>query len=107
MRLRPRPLANSAPIYECLSNQLGVRYQYKDIDQIEQVSLELTPAMFAVLPQELRKELIEALERLDTERIEQAIKQTASYDFALQKTLNHFAEDFDYPTILKVLKELN
>lgn len=94
----------SNEIYECLSKHLGVRFQYQDSVEPEQPAAALTSEMFSVLPEALRSELGDALERLDADRIELLIEQIATYDQALQKTLTHFAENFDYLTILKALR---
>lgn len=92
-------------IYECLSKQLGVRYRYQGIPTQEQPIMALTPDMLAVLPDDLRNELENALENLENKRIEQAIRQIAPIDLPLQKTLTFLAENFDYPAILKALRE--
>jgi signal transduction histidine kinase/CheY-like chemotaxis protein len=93
-------------IYECLSKQLGVRYTYADTHAQEEASeVELTAEMLAVLPPDLRRELHDALESLESERISAAIQQIAPHDPTLHQTLSHLAENFDYPTILKALGE--
>lgn len=94
----------SNEIYECLSKQLGVLYSYQCPPEPEQPAMALTPEMLSVLPEELRDELTNALKSLETKRIALAIERVASYDRALQKTLNHLAENFDYATILKALR---
>ncbi len=96
----------SNEIYECLSRQLGVRYIYEGMPEPEQPAMALTQEMLSVLPEGLRDELTIALESLETKRIALVIQQVASYDLALQKTLTHLAENFDYSAILKVLREL-
>ena len=92
-------------IYECLTKQLGVQYTYTDAQAAEEVSDGvLTAQMLAVLPQDLRRELHDALESLEGERITAVIEQVASYDSKLHKTLSHLAGNFDYPAILKALQ---
>ncbi|MFA6971862.1 MAG: ATP-binding protein [Gallionella sp.] len=92
-------------IYECLTKQLGVQYTYNDANAAEDVCDEvLTAKMLAVLPQDMRCELQDALESLEGERIADVIGQAASYDAKLYKTLTHLAENFDYPAILKALQ---
>jgi len=91
-------------IYECLTKQLGVQYTYAEATVEEEVVV-LTAQMLAVLPQELRRELRDALESLDGERISAAIGQVACCDMKLHKTLLHLAENYDYPTILKALQK--
>jgi CheY-like chemotaxis protein len=93
----------SNEIYECLSEQLGVRYIYEGIPAQDQPAMALTPEMLSVLPDELRSDLTNALESLEPKRIALVIQQVATYDKQLQKTLTYFAENFDYPTILKAL----
>ncbi|CAG1020994.1 two-component system, sensor histidine kinase [Patescibacteria group bacterium] len=88
-------------IYDCLSKHLGVKYAYEDLS--EDVLNTLTPEMFAKLPETLRNEFKDALESLETERIDLIIEEIANYDSELQKTLNNLANNFDYSTILKAL----
>lgn len=91
-------------IYECMSNHLGVQYSYQGAaEDTEEVPM-LTPEMLTPLPEHLRQELVEALESLDSERIEPLIRQVAVYDKNLQRTLSQLAGNFDYPAILKVLR---
>ncbi|MFA6970933.1 MAG: hypothetical protein WC208_05960, partial [Gallionella sp.] len=56
------------------------------------------------LPPDLRCELRAALESLEGGRISAAIRQVASHDAKLQKTLSHLTENYDYPAILKALQ---
>ena len=67
-------------------------------------AVPLTAQMLAVLPQELRSELREALESLEEERINTIIEQVKAYNAGLQKTLAHLVENYDYPAILKALR---
>jgi len=92
-------------IYETLSRQLGVQYIYAEADALAaEEEVLLTAEMLAVLPQELRRELSDALVSLDGERIGAVIGQVASVDSKLHKTLLHLAENFDYPAILNALQ---
>jgi hypothetical protein len=61
--------------------------------------------MLQGLPEGLLKELKEALESLEAERIEAAIQRIATQDEILQKKLSQLAGNFDYPTILQVLQK--
>ncbi len=92
-------------IYECLTRQLGVQYNYADTPVSEEANrVLLTAEMLAVLPPELRRELHDALESLDGERITAVIRQVKSIDSMLHKALSQLAENFDYPSILKALQ---
>jgi len=64
----------------------------------------LTSEMLAVLPADLCRELHDALESLEGERIAAVIQQVEAYDSALHKTLSRLVENFDYPAILKALQ---
>ncbi len=94
-------------IYDCLNRQLGVQYIYVDGDegQEELLPVALTAEMLEILPLELRGELNDALESLDSDCIRSVIAKVASYDVMLPLTLTRLVEDFDYPTILKVLNK--
>jgi PAS domain S-box-containing protein len=92
-------------IYESMTQQLGVQFLYADVNVAEPSDdVVLTSAMLSVLPFELRGELRDALESLETERIEAVIHEVASYDKKLYKILMHLAENFDYPFILTALQ---
>ncbi|GBG14729.1 ATPase [Novimethylophilus kurashikiensis] len=94
-------------IYACLARQLGVRYLYEQGKGAEHETLgeTLAPKRFMILPNELRQSLRQALESLDTERIDAVIEEVGHYDLRLQKTLSTFAGNFDYPAILRPLQQ--
>lgn len=94
----------TSEIYECLSRQLGVKYTYKKLPEAEVQPVILTAEMLSVLPPGLRRELRDALESLEGERIAAVIRQAAAHDSKLHKTLSRLAENFDYPAILKALE---
>ncbi len=92
-------------IYECLTKQLRVKYLYATPLPIEEYkAVLLTAKMMSVLPKNLRKELYEALQSLEDDRIKAIIGQIASYDAKLHKTLADLVANYDYPAILKVLQ---
>jgi CheY-like chemotaxis protein/anti-sigma regulatory factor (Ser/Thr protein kinase) len=93
-------------IYECVSKQLGVQYTYRGATASMDEASTLTPEMLSILPETLRQELMQALESLNSDRIETLIQQVAMYDANLQKALAYLANNFDYPTILKALHTL-
>jgi PAS domain S-box-containing protein len=92
-------------IYDCLIKHLNVQYIYADT-QAEHTDHDwsLTAEALRVLPLELRTELQTVLQSLDSEKIHAVIEQVATYDAELKNTLQHLADNFDYPAILKVLK---
>ncbi len=91
-------------IYDCLAKQLGVRFVYAGPAEPPTDVSVLTPEMLLALPEALRSELKNALESLESERIEIVIHQVEVYDQKLQKVLMSLAENFDYLTILKALR---
>lgn len=92
-------------IHDCLSRQLGLQYIYGDAQSNELIeTLPLTTESVSILPRELLRELIKALQSLDQEHIGTVIRQVLPYDLALYKTLSRLVENFDYPTILNALR---
>ena len=94
----------AAEIYDCLAKQLGVQYGY----EAAAVTAEAAPAVaiaekLAALPPPARKELAEALESLDGERIAAVISQIGQADAELGSLLQRMTADFDYPAILNAL----
>lgn len=92
-------------IYAALSKHLGVKYLYQDTPEKPAGEVILSPEMMGVLPVKLRNDLTEALELLDSERIDAVIQQVAMHDQPLQSNLKKPAENFDYPAILRVLQK--
>jgi CheY-like chemotaxis protein len=93
----------AAKIYDCLSKHLGVKYLYEGAPEPQEQDASLTPEMLDGLPKQLLRELKEALESLEPERIEAAIQRFAAYDQSLQKRLKRLAGNYDYPAILRLL----
>lgn len=94
----------ASEIYQCLTKHLGVKYIYEGVSE-EQQDMSLTPDMLSALPDELRSDLQDALESLECERIDLIIQEIANYDQPLWKTLANLAENLDYSTIIKALKD--
>lgn len=92
-------------IFQCLGNMLGLEFQYRA--DTEQSSPRLTPEMLAPLLPATRQTLREALQSLDSERVAEVLLQISECDQGLGLVLSRLADDFDYPTILKALDELN
>ena len=90
-------------IYDSLARQLGLTYRYHSAAKEDAVSVTLTPAMLAILPTVLRKELKDALESLDNERITAIILQISETDPGLGRKLSNLTDHFDYPAILNAL----
>jgi PAS domain S-box-containing protein len=95
-------------IYDCLARQLGFKYVYRSsaVNAGGAATLPvLTPAMLAVLPDTLRDGLRNALERLDSERINIVIEEINAIDAVLAGALLRYTENFDYQTILDALSD--
>ncbi len=90
-------------IYESLGKQLNVQYTYADSPKIESTPV-LTAERMLVLPLELRKEIHDALESLESEHIAKVLGQVLPHDPELHKILTHLVNDFNYPAILKALQ---
>jgi signal transduction histidine kinase/DNA-binding response OmpR family regulator len=95
-------------IYACLSKQLGIQFQYEEVteSQAQAEVRTLTSEMLSVLPNTLRDKLQEALESLESDRIDQIIQQVTDYDQELQQTLAQYTDSFDYQTILNALRKV-
>jgi signal transduction histidine kinase/DNA-binding response OmpR family regulator len=93
----------ASEIYDCLSKHLGVQYLFEVTPASQQEDLALTPEMLYKLPENLLKDLKQALESLEPQRIEDAIEQIALLDLALKNRLSNLAANFNYPAILEAL----
>ncbi|MBV1787359.1 response regulator [Marinobacterium sp. D7] len=93
-------------IYDCLSSHLGVEFIRETAPADQQDDDRLTPDMLESLPLDLRRNLTDALESLEIDRIKAAIQRCTTHDKQLQKRLSHLAENFDYAAILKALDQI-
>ena len=94
-------------IYDCLAKNLSVKYVYADSQATSESDVKLVPEMLLSVPQDLRAELLEALESLDSEHIGIVVRKVAPYDENLRKTLHRLADNFEYDVILKALRTLS
>ncbi len=92
-------------IYESLARHLGLRFVTQADPTAPAQPVTLTPDMVARLSPSLRRELEEALRDLDGARIAAAIEQSRAVDAQVGQALSRLADDFDYPTMLRVLAE--
>lgn len=94
-------------IYDSLSKQLDIRYEYEDALEEQEEDAVLTPAMLSVLPPKLRQDLRDALESLEIERIATTINEINTVDTKLGSILFRLTNNYDYPVILNALDEGN
>jgi signal transduction histidine kinase/DNA-binding response OmpR family regulator len=93
-------------IFDCLARHLNVHYIYADAAPAAgaQAGLILRTDDLAALPPELRRELTNALTRLDAAQINAAIRRISDQDSALGDALVHYAGQLKYTAILQALK---
>jgi signal transduction histidine kinase/ActR/RegA family two-component response regulator len=95
----------ASEIYDCMAKHLGVKYLYQGTPEPQELDVTLTPEMLNGLPEELLRELKEALISLQPESIDTVIERLGIRDQTLQKNLRQLAGNFDYPTILRALQK--
>lgn len=94
-------------IYNSLARQLGLQYVYRsDASLAQEAPVIPTSEMALALPLSLRRELIDALERLDSEKIRLLIEQVAAIDDDLAAALSRLANGFNYSAILHILNDV-
>jgi signal transduction histidine kinase/CheY-like chemotaxis protein len=93
---------HSGEIFDCLTRQLGVRFLRESEGEMS-VPPDVTPAMLAPLPGELRERLRAALERLDADDIAAAIREVGAHDPEVGRRLARIADGLDYQAILDLL----
>ena len=95
-------------IFEVMAHHLGVKYVYEP-DQAAELSAkpktDLSPEELTVLPIDLRKELHEAVLRLNTARTFETIAKIAERDASLGAALRALAESMDYHRLLVLVEE--
>lgn len=91
-------------IYDCLARHLNVVYLRDTPPETPTETARLTPELLAPLPAALRETLRTAVESLEVSAIAQAIREVGAIDKALGKLLSQYADQFNYPAILKALE---
>ena len=89
-----------------MARHLGVRYLYKEIPRtsVADPVAELSRESLAMLPENLRKELRDAVVRLDPGPIAEVIGRVSEQNVQLGEVLGHWAKRFAYTEILHALK---
>jgi PAS domain S-box-containing protein len=94
-------------IYDSMQRQLGVEFIYSEeaAATAKPSTARLTPRRLAEIEPALRLELQTAVESLDSARIGAVIGRIGKIDAGLAGTLQRMVSDFDYPSILELLKK--
>lgn len=95
-------------IFELMAKHLGLKYLYERDPKEEnpiQPERELTAAQLAALPAGLRRELHDAVLRLDPSRILKVVEKIAERDASLGAALRTFTDNLDYPRLLQLLEQ--
>ncbi|HND40044.1 MAG TPA: AAA family ATPase, partial [Accumulibacter sp.] len=100
-----KPVQSSA-IFDCLARMLGVSYSYKESTASSGTAAVVASnkASLADLPEDLRRELIDALLVLDTARIDALVARAAEADPAAGQFLRDRTVDFEYELIEEALR---
>jgi CheY-like chemotaxis protein/anti-sigma regulatory factor (Ser/Thr protein kinase) len=94
-------------IYASLERQLGLKLIYNnESPEHERPVLTLESEMLDDVSDELLATLKEALETLNAEHIRETIHRIGEKDHALERVLMRLADNYDYPTILNALNEV-
>ena len=94
-------------IFDCLGRHLQVHFRFARADSVprEQAS-SIRPEELEALPEELRAELVDALVRLDTNRVVRTIKCVQERDSALGSMLADWASRLAYSEILNAINSV-
>jgi PAS domain S-box-containing protein len=94
-------------LFNCLERLLGVRYVRRERAALSDAGLSETTidqVALAVLPEDLRRDLADALTILDPGRIDALIGRVAERDAALGQALRRHADNFAYGPIEEALR---
>jgi signal transduction histidine kinase/ligand-binding sensor domain-containing protein/CheY-like chemotaxis protein len=96
-------------IFDCMARQLGVRYLYREAPRttLNDPATTLEPGALAKLPPQLRKELTDALVRLDPGPIAEVIDRVSEQDAQAGAVLVNWAKRFAYTEMLNALEDGN
>jgi hypothetical protein len=89
-------------IYDCLGRQLGLKFVHRQ-ETADLTPVAVTPDAVAALPEDLRRQLRIALERLDAETITTLIGQIGNLDAGLAAAFSASAKRFDYEGLQRLL----
>jgi DNA-binding response OmpR family regulator len=94
-------------IFDCIERFLGVRYRRDGGAATSSTAAHgsLDRAALAALPDDLRRELAEALVVLEVGRLDAAIARIGEHDNALGGILRRLADNFDFAPIDDALRE--
>jgi CheY-like chemotaxis protein len=94
-------------IFDCIARHLGVRYSHGEAPRASAVNpvAALQREALKILPNELRKELADALVRLDAGLIAEVIHRVSEQDAELGEVLVRCAKRFAYTEILDALSD--
>jgi signal transduction histidine kinase/CheY-like chemotaxis protein len=98
-------------IFEKMSQYLGVRYIYENLDienSLEVISInKLTTKALAVMPDEWLRELAEAAELINGLLIEELLLQIPQEHQYLAKSIQQEVENFDFDRIMNLARSTN
>lgn len=105
-------------LFEKIAQHLGVNFIYEE-DELELQPLEispstlelnnvaeLTPEVFASLPQPIVQELYQASQKLNSKLVAEAIAKISVSHRSIAKLLTQLADDFQYDVILNLTKAI-
>lgn len=90
-------------IFDCMERLLKIRFVRRGVTQAPLVSRELSTAAVGEVPEALRAALRAALIELNLEQIQANIEAIKPIAPDLAKVLQHYAENFDFEPLLRVL----
>jgi signal transduction histidine kinase/DNA-binding NarL/FixJ family response regulator len=96
-------------IFEKMTQYLGVRYIYEEIDSQDiskAITIEkLTATALAVMPDEWLRELAEAAELINEQQIEQLLSQISEEHQNLVRAIQKEVDNFDFDRIMNLAQE--
>ncbi|MBI9066906.1 MAG: response regulator [Salinivirgaceae bacterium] len=95
-------------IYSCLQKHLGVKYIYDESSSTTEVEgAILATEMFSEIDSSTLSELMQAIENLDSQKLNELINIISAQNEELANILNCYVSNFRYTEIFKILKKLN
>jgi CheY-like chemotaxis protein len=92
-------------VFDCMARHLGVHYLYRQGPSCSAEAIPARPPDFAMLSEELRKELLDAVLNLDSERVQNVIGRVQEQDPQAGEFLAHAAKQLAYSKILEALHD--
>lgn len=93
-------------IFKLLTKHIGAVFIYEDIvEQVDHVSGEVSQALLADIPEDLKIQLARSADICDADKVDAIVAEISIYNAELGNVLARLAENFNYSEIKKMIEQ--